>query len=51
MLLSGQGSIAAVYHFGNRAAPCTVAAFAPGRNQGHDEAAAEFQVARLAAPA
>jgi len=45
---AGPGSIAAVYHVGNRAEPCTVAAFAQGRAQGHDEAAAEFEVARLA---
>jgi D-alanyl-D-alanine carboxypeptidase len=48
---AGPGSIAAVYHFGNRAQPCTVAAFAPGHAQGHDEAVAEFEVARLTGPA
>lgn len=45
---AGPGSISAVYHFPDRAEPCTVAAFAPGRDQGHDESATEFEVARLA---
>jgi hypothetical protein len=42
----GSGSVAAVYHFGDRASPCTVAAFA----QGNDEGVIEHEVARLARP-
>jgi len=40
----GPGSVSAVYHFGDRPTPCTVAAFATG----DQEATAEYEVARLA---
>ena len=40
----GPGSVSAVYHFADRASPCTVAAFA----RGDEEGAAENEVARLA---
>jgi hypothetical protein len=40
----GAGSICAVYHFGDRPAPCTIAAFAIGANEG----TTEYEVARLA---
>ena len=43
----GPGSVSAVYHFAERRAPCTVAAF----TQAEDEAVAEFEAARLAGPA
>jgi D-alanyl-D-alanine carboxypeptidase len=41
---AGPGSVSAVYYFGDRASPFTVAAFA----QGDDEGATEKEVARLA---
>ncbi len=41
---AGPGSVSAVYHFGDRTPPCTIAAFA----QDHDEGIAESEVARLA---
>jgi D-alanyl-D-alanine carboxypeptidase len=41
---TGPGSVSAVYHFGDRTTPCTVAAFA----QGDDEGATENKVMRLA---
>ena len=41
---AGPGSVNAVYHFGDRTSPCTVAAFA----QGDDEGVTEHEVARLA---
>jgi D-alanyl-D-alanine carboxypeptidase len=40
----GPSSVGAVYHFRDRASPCTVAAFA----QGHDEGVCECEAARLA---
>ena len=40
----GPSSVSAVYHFGDRASPCTIAAFA----QGNDEGPVEHEVARLA---
>jgi D-alanyl-D-alanine carboxypeptidase len=42
---AGPGSVSAVYHFGNRKVPCTVAAFALADAEG----VAENEVARLAA--
>jgi CubicO group peptidase (beta-lactamase class C family) len=41
---AGPGSVSAVYHFGDRPGPCTVAAFATGDEEG----AAEDEVVRLA---
>jgi CubicO group peptidase (beta-lactamase class C family) len=41
---AGPGSVGAVYHFGDRAAPCTVAAFATGNEEGRTE----HEVVRLA---
>jgi D-alanyl-D-alanine carboxypeptidase len=41
---AGPGSVSAVYHFGDRATPCAVAAFAAGDGEG----SAEHEVARLA---
>jgi len=41
---AGPGSVAAVYHFGDRTPPCTVAAFADADAEG----AAEHETARLA---
>jgi D-alanyl-D-alanine carboxypeptidase len=41
---AGPGSVSAVYHFGDRASPCTVGAFA----QGDDEGITEREVVRLA---
>jgi len=41
----GPSSVGAVYHFGDRASPCTVAAFA----QGDDEGVSEREAVRLAA--
>jgi toxin FitB len=41
---AGPGSVRAVYHFGDRPSPCTVAAFA----MGDEESATEYEVARLA---
>jgi D-alanyl-D-alanine carboxypeptidase len=41
---AGPGSVSAVYHFGDRATPCTVAAFAAGDEQG----TAEHEAMRLA---
>jgi CubicO group peptidase (beta-lactamase class C family) len=41
---AGPGSISAIYHFGDRRSPCTVAVFATGDNEG----AAEQEVVRLA---
>jgi CubicO group peptidase (beta-lactamase class C family) len=40
----GRGSVCAVYHFGSRPMPCTVAAFARGPNEGSPE----YEVVRLA---
>jgi len=40
----GPGSVSAVYHFGDRPSPCTVAAFATGDKEG----ATEYEVVRLA---
>jgi CubicO group peptidase (beta-lactamase class C family) len=40
----GPGSVSAVYHFGDVARPCTVAAFCRGDNEG----VTEYEVARLA---
>jgi D-alanyl-D-alanine carboxypeptidase len=40
----GPGSVGAVYHFGDRPTPCTVAAFATGDQEG----TTEYEVARLA---
>lgn len=40
----GPGSVSAVYHFGDRPTPCTVAAFATGDQEG----TAEYEVVRLA---
>ena len=42
----GPGSVCAVYHFADRAVPCTVAAFA----EADDEGVTELEVARLAGP-
>jgi D-alanyl-D-alanine carboxypeptidase len=42
----GPGSVSAVYHFANRARPCTAAAFISGDDQG----VVEHAVARLAGP-
>jgi CubicO group peptidase (beta-lactamase class C family) len=39
----GPGSVSAVYHFGDRPMPCTIAAFAAGE----DEGATEYEAARL----
>jgi D-alanyl-D-alanine carboxypeptidase len=44
---AGPGSVSAVYHFGDRASPCTIAAFA----RGDDEGVTEHEVARLACKA
>ncbi len=44
---AGPGSVSAVYHFGDRPRPCTVAAFAAGA----DEGVTEHEAARLAGPA
>jgi hypothetical protein len=41
---AGPGSVSAVYHFRDRPAPCTVAAFATGDNEG----TTEYEVVRLA---
>jgi CubicO group peptidase (beta-lactamase class C family) len=41
---AGPGSVGAVYHFGDRPAPCTVAAFATGE----DEGTTEHEAVRLA---
>src|SRR5262249_38883783 len=41
---AGPGSVSAVYHFGDRPSPCTVAAFAIGVEEG----TAEHEVVRLA---
>jgi hypothetical protein len=41
---AGPGSVSAVYHFADRASPCTVAAFA----RGDEEGAAENEAVRLA---
>lgn len=41
---AGPGSVGAVYHFPAVAAPCTVAAFMPGENEGH----AEWKAAAIA---
>jgi D-alanyl-D-alanine carboxypeptidase len=43
---TGPGSVSAVYHFGDRKTPCTVAAFALADTEG----VAENEVARLAGP-
>jgi CubicO group peptidase (beta-lactamase class C family) len=40
----GPGSVSAVYHFGDRPTPCTVAAFATGDQEG----TTEYEVVRLA---
>jgi len=40
----GPGSVSAVYHFGDRPSPCTVAAFATGDQEG----TTEYEVVRLA---
>lgn len=41
---AGPGSVSAIYYFGDRTSPCTIAAFA----QGCDEGVTEWEVARLA---
>jgi hypothetical protein len=41
---AGPDSVSAVYYFGDRTPPCTIAAFA----QGHDEGITENELARLA---
>jgi hypothetical protein len=41
---AGPGSVSAIYHFGDRPTPCTVAAFA----KGDDEGTTEHEVVRLA---
>jgi len=41
---AGPGSVSAVYHFADRASPCTVAAFA----RGDEEGATENESVRLA---
>jgi hypothetical protein len=41
---AGPSSVIAVYHFGDRPLPCTVAAFA----QGNDEGVTEHEAVRIA---
>jgi D-alanyl-D-alanine carboxypeptidase len=45
---AGPGSVAAVYHFCNRAPPCTVAVFAQGEDKPSDIGFAEQEAVRLA---
>jgi D-alanyl-D-alanine carboxypeptidase len=45
---AGPGSVAAVYHFRDRAFPCTVAAFAQGEDKPADMGLAEYEIMRLA---
>ncbi len=45
---AGPGSVAAIYHFCDRALPCTVAAFARGEDEPGDVGLVENEVIRLA---